>query len=119
MTKRIQAILLVVALLAGLSFTGLALAQSSPSFDLGCWSVNTSAGGLQQSSSFRLNSSLGQVVAGQTNSPNFSVRLGYVQDWRTLQPAPGPVVTPIPNAVATIYLPVVRRSVRIVRQCSP
>jgi len=94
------------------------LAQASANFDLGCWGVQTTAGGEQQSPNFRLVYALGQVTAGGAESPNARLRIGYIQDWRTLQPAtptPGPTVEP---GAERIYLPFIGRYVRLIRSCA-
>lgn len=100
-----------------LSASGLALAQASASFDLGCWGVFTTTGGETTSPTFRVSAALGQVVAGTVDSPNARMRIGYLQDWRTLQPAvptPGPTVTP---GDLNVYLPIISRYVHITRSC--
>jgi len=116
--KRIKIIVLLAVLLAGLSVSGMALAQSSKSFDLGCWGILTTAGGTQQTANFRLSYALGQLSAGGSASPNYALNSGYLQDWRKLQPVPGPIFTPDPNAVATLYLPIISHSVQLIRRCS-
>ena len=116
--KRIKIIVLLAVLLAGLSVSGMALAQSSGNFDLGCWGVVTTAGGTQQTANFRLTYALGQLSAGGASSPNYALSIGYLQDWRKLQPGPGPIITPDPNAVATLYLPIISHSVKLIRKCS-
>lgn len=115
--RKMLAIYLLVGLVA-LSASGLALAQTSPHFDLGCWGVQTSAGGEQQSANFRLTYTLGQVTAGGAESPNIRLRIGYSQDWRTLQPAiptPGPVIT---SGTESLYLPIIDRYVPLIRRCA-
>lgn len=100
-----------------LSASGLALAQSSASFDLGCWGVFTTTGGETASPTFRVSTAVGQVVAGTMDSPNVRLRIGYLQDWRTLQPVaptPSPTVTP---GDLNVYLPIISRYVHITRSC--
>ena len=100
-----------------LSASGLALAQASATFDLGCWGVFTTAGGESASATFRLSTTVGGMVAGTVDSPNARVRIGYLQDWRTLQPVvptPGPTVTP---GSLNVYLPIISRYVHITRSC--
>lgn len=100
-----------------LSASGLVLAQSSATFDLGCWGVFTTAGGETASASFRVSAATGQVVAGTVDSPNARLRVGYLQAWRTLQPAvptPAPTVTP---GSLNVYLPIISRYVHISRTC--
>lgn len=118
MHRRKVLILCLFIVLATFSASSLALAQTSPSFDLGCWGVLTTAGGQPQSPNFRVSFALGQVAAGVTDSATARLRIGYSQDWRTLQPTtPSPSLTPIPNAL-NIYVPVVHRYVRITRSCT-
>ena len=108
----------LIVVLVALSVSGLALAQASPRFDLGCWGALTTAGGEQQTPNFRLTYTVGQVIAGGAASPNAQLRIGYSQDWRTLQPAiptPGPTIT---SGTETIYLPLISRYVPMIRSCS-
>ena len=107
----------LIVLFVMLSASGLVLAQSSANFDLGCWGVFTTTGGETTSATFRLSTTVGGVVAGTVDSPNVRVRIGYLQDWRTLQPVvptPEPTVTP---GGLNVYLPIVSRYVHITRSC--
>lgn len=111
---------IAVGLIVGLvilSASRLASAQASANFDLGCWGVFTTTGGESASASFRVSAAAGQVVAGTVDSPNARLRIGYLQDWRTLQPivpTPAPTVTP---GTLNVYLPVISRYVHITRSC--
>lgn len=111
--------ILLVVFVAALTVSGLGLAQSSTNFDFGCWGVSTSAGGTQTSSSFRMDYSFGQVTSGVATSPGATLIIGYGQQWNKIfaPDTPGPIVTPDPNAATTLYLPVIGKIVRIVRQC--
>jgi hypothetical protein len=107
----------LIVMLVILSASGLALAQSSANFDLGCWGVFTTTGGESASPTFRLSAAVGQVAAGTVDSLNARLRIGYQQDWRTLQPVaptPGPTVPPWGPDV---YLPIISRYVHITRSC--
>lgn len=108
----------LLVLLVALSASSLALAQASSRFDLGCWGALTTAGGEQQTPNFRLTYTVGQVTAGGAASPHVQIRIGYSQDWRTLQPAiptPGPTIT---AGTESVYLPLIGRYVPIIRSCS-
>lgn len=118
MRRRKFMLVVLLVVLVALSASGLALAQASPRFDLGCWGALTTAGGEQQTTNFRLTYTLGQVIAGGVASPNVQLRIGYSQDWRTLQPAiptPGPTIT---AGTESLYLPLIGRYVSMVRSCS-
>lgn len=114
-------IVVLVALLA----SGLALAQASNRFDLGCWGALTTVGGEQQTANFRLTYTVGQVTAGGAASPHVQLRIGYSQDWRTLQtamptpdstiPTPGPTIT---SPTEILYMPLIGRYVTIIRSCN-
>lgn len=107
----------LIVLLLILAASGLALAQASTQFDLGCWGVFTNAGGTMTSPTFRVTAAVGQVTAGVVESANTRLRIGYQQDWRTLQP---PVVAPSPTRTPgsfSVYLPMINRYVRITRSC--
>ena len=115
----------LLGVLVAVSASGLALAQASNRFDLGCWGALTTAGGEQQTANFRLTYTVGQVTAGGAASPHVQLRIGYSQDWRTLHPAvptPDPTIpTPSPtitSPTATLYLPLIGRYVTIIRSCN-
>jgi hypothetical protein len=73
--------LLALAVIVALSVSGLALAQSSNLFDLGCWGVLTNGGGLRSSPTVKLQDALGQAAVGTTSSPTVIIRGGYAQNW--------------------------------------
>jgi len=104
-----------------LSIAGLAFAQSSQNYDLGCWGVTTSGGGrVQLSNDYLLNSAIGQTAAGEANSGQFKLRAGYLQDWRTLSlPHVQDAVEPAAfDAQSDIFLPIIQNFVRTVRPCT-
>jgi hypothetical protein len=108
-------ILLLVGVLA-LSAAGVAVAQSSQSYELGCWSVLTSVGGTRTSTNFQINETFGQLAPGRSTSPSYTLNAGFQQDWRTLtpdNPAP-PVIGPDDSA---IYIPLIQLTVRVTRTC--
>ena len=107
-------ILLLVAVLA-LSVAGVALAQSSTNYDLGCWSVLTSVGGTRTSTNYQLNETFGQLAPGRSTSPNYTLNAGFQQDWRTLTPNDTPPVIG-PNDTV-IYMPLIQLTVRVTRTC--
>ena len=117
--KRVKLIVIMAALLAGLAISGLALAQASPNFDLGCSGVLSTAGGVAVSPNFRLFDSLGQTVAGRAESANFRLRIGYIQNWSVLEASTVPAsVAPAQGDGATLYFPFVAKFVAAIRQCS-
>lgn len=119
MRKHTKKIFLMLALVASLSVTGLALGQSSTNFDLGCSGVFSAAGGITASPSFRLFNSVSQIVAGRASSPNFNIRLGHIQDWSTasLTTAAQPHLTP-EQPGSTLFFPFIAKFVPVIRQCS-
>ena len=104
-----------------LSIAGLAFAQSSQSYDLGCWGVTTSGGGRTQiGSDYLLNSAIGQTAAGEAKNGQYKLRAGYLQDWRTLsmqsaQVAAEPAVL---DAQGDVFLPIIQNFIRTVRPCT-
>ena len=71
MFKRKRAAL-IVALLGGLLTAGVAYAQSSASFDLS-WNVLGGGGGESESVSFAAGSTIGQPLAGSSESASFQL----------------------------------------------
>jgi hypothetical protein len=117
--KRVKLIVVLAALIAGLAVSGLALAQASPNFDLGCSGVLSTAGGVAVSPTFRLFDSLGQTVAGRAASPNFRVQIGYIQNWSVLEASTAQAnLSPAQVDGVTLYFPFAARFVAAVRQCS-
>jgi hypothetical protein len=120
---RLWRMVMIVAIVGGLlSVTGLAMAQSSAAYDLGCWGTITSGGGQRQSGSFVLRDATGQTAVGQANSSQFRLHAGYVQNWATLQNAAALSAEGVMPAVieedGTVFLPIVQNFVRLVRPCS-
>jgi hypothetical protein len=116
---------LVLAIVGGLlSTAGLAFAQSSQLFDLGCWGTVTSGGGERQSGSFTVRDATGQVAVGQSQSGQFTLRSGVVQDWSNSQtagafmPAAASVVPAEAAEDGVIFLPIIQNFVRSVRTCN-
>jgi hypothetical protein len=117
--KRIKMLVLLATLLAGLSMTGLALAQASNSFDLGCSGVFSGAGGVLTSPNYRVYDSLSQTAAGRASSTNYRLLIGHVQSWGVVpRGAVQTAVAPAQPGDTTLYFPFVAKFVRIVRQCS-
>lgn len=108
------ALLLLVRLGLG-TVTDQAFAQSSPSFDLGCWGVFV-GGGLRQSTNYKLYDAVSQWSGGIATSPTVIIRGGFVQNWSALYAPPTVQPTPV-SQVLQFYLPIVARQVRIVRTC--
>ncbi len=118
-------ILLLLIVGGLLSVAGLTLAQSSASYDLGCWGVNTVGGGERQSGSFLMRDAVGQTASGRSESSLYSLNAGYIQNWATLQSTQGAEVavsaTTSPDRIeedGTVFLPIVQNFVRLVRPCS-
>ena len=113
---------LVAVIVAGLlSVAGLAFAQSSQNYDLGCWGVTSSGGGrIQYGGTYLLNASIGQTAAGEANSGTFRLRAGYIQDWSTLsvQDAQGAAQPAMIDGDGNIFLPIIQNFVRTVRPCN-
>lgn len=121
-SRKLWRIVLATVIVVGLlSITGLAFAQSSQNYDLGCWGVMTSAGGrIQYGSDFLLNASIGQTAAGEAISPQYKLRAGYLQDWQTLsvQSASIDAEPAVLAADGNIFLPIIQNFVRTVRPCT-
>ena len=83
---------LIVALLASLATAGIAFAQSSASFDLS-WNVLGGGGGESESASFAAGSTIGQPLAGSSESASFQLDAGFwpgVAGGIVAAPTPGP-----------------------------
>ena len=112
-------LLLTIVIASSLLMTAAALAQQSPYFDLGCWSVTTGGGGARVSPNFHMVDAVGQNATGISASPNFQLRAGYAQTWGFLAPATPPIVTPSPppSNTVVINLPLISYNVVIQRTC--
>ena len=121
-SRKLWRVILATMLVLGLlSVTGLAFAQSSQNYDLGCWGVLTTAGGrIQYGNDFLLNASIGQTAAGEANSPQYKLRGGYLQDWSTLSTQGAPTASKPADldASGNIFLPIVQNFLRTVRPCT-
>ena len=95
---------LIVALLASLATVGIAFAQSSASFDLS-WNVLGGGGGESESASFAAGSTIGQPLAGSSESASFQLDAGFwsgVAGAIVAAPTPGPgdpTATPPPGGL--------------------
>jgi hypothetical protein len=69
-----------VGLLAVLLVTGVALAQTSGSFDLS-WHVLAGGGGQAASTNYAMNGTLGQAAAGFSDNASYGMQSGYWQNW--------------------------------------
>ncbi len=114
-----KAALLLLVVVAALSVTGLATAQSSTSYEFGCWGITTAGGGMRSSTNYRLFDATGQTAVGQSASPSYQIRTGYIQPGLV---APSLAATGL-NAPAQgeqnpgIYLPFLSNYIRIVYRC--
>ncbi len=119
-----QAVLVLVIVGGLLSVAGLAFAQSSQAFDLGCWAAVTSGGGERQSGSYTLRDATGQTAVGQTQSGQFTLRSGVVQNWSATQvagarmPDAGAVIPAEAAEDGVVFLPIIQNFVRSVRTCN-
>lgn len=116
-----RGVLVAVMVVGLLSVAGLAFAQSSQSYDLGCWGVTPSAGGrIQYGGTYLLNASIGQTAAGEANSGQYKLRAGYVQDWSTLsiQDAHTAAQPALIEGDGDVFLPIIQNFVRTVRPCN-
>ena len=113
---RLAAVALIA--LAALLTTGVALAQSSAAYDLACRGVLDGGGGqlTAPSGNFGVVGAIGQSPAGESRSPNYGVRGGYVQ------PGSPPAAATVPTARIAVgdqiernLLPFLGRVVRTVR----
>ena len=111
--------LLLLVAVAALSITSLATAQSSPSYQLGCWGIITAGGGVRASTFYRLSDSTGQVAVGQSASDSYTIRSGYIQPALVVPGSRAAAITAPdgPAQNAEIYIPILNRSVRIVYVC--
>ena len=71
--------LVLLAALVALSVTGLALAQSSNIFDLGCWGALTGGGDQRLSTTAKLRDSIGLAAVGTASSSTAIIRGGNIQ----------------------------------------
>lgn len=114
-TTAIRLVLLVLALGGALSASRLALAQSTNQFDLACWGVFTTGGGLRSSANVRVQDAFGQLAVGDMVSPTAIVRQGHVQRFfvdTTPPPDPQPV-----TGENLIYLSSVWGFLKLIRGC--
>ncbi len=111
---KIGVLLLVAA--AALSFAGLASAQSSNYYQLGCWGVVTAAGGERTSDNYLLTDSVGQIAPGQSASTSYILRSGYIQSG----PAGQAAALGAPDATGQdvdIYIPFLNQYLRVIYVC--
>lgn len=97
--KKRKAFVLSAALFCGLLVAGVALAQSSTSYDLS-WNVIAGGGGPKGSASYTVNSTIGQVAIGASDSASYRLGAGY---WYGAA-APAPPLPP-----HKIYLPTIMK----------
>lgn len=83
----LKLLLLTLAVVAALSISGLALAQNSNLFDLGCWGSFTGGGERRISTTHIIQDSLGQPSVGTMSSSTVIIRSGYAQNWSALTTA--------------------------------
>ncbi len=117
--RRLKLSVSLLAVLGALSVAGLALAQASTRYDLGCWSVYTGGGGQRQSASVQILDVAGLWAGGQSSSPNIVLHSGYEQNWSLhIAPSPEPSPSPAANYKHNFFMPQIFKSIRIVRTCA-
>jgi hypothetical protein len=112
---RIKVTLLLILVLAALSITGIAAAQSSDNFDLGCWGALTGGGGTRESANFRVRDAFGQWAIGVSDSPSVRVRGGFIQNWNA---PPAAITSQQLPGNTRLFMPVISNVVRVVRACA-
>ncbi len=70
----------LVGLLVALLLAGVALAQTSLSFDLS-WYVLAGGGGRADSTHYAMNGTVGQAAVGFSDSASYGMQSGYWQNW--------------------------------------
>ena len=70
----------VAGLVVALLIAGVALAQTSTSFDLS-WHVLAGGGGRADSTHYAINGTLGQAAVGFSDSTSYGMQSGYWQNW--------------------------------------
>lgn len=83
--KWLRITLLSLVVVSALSVTGLALAQSSTFYDLGCWGILTnggSGGALRTSATARVQDVFGMPAVGVSTSATALVRSGHLHQWQ-------------------------------------
>lgn len=114
--RKLWLVLLLAIITGTVIVSSTALAQSSSSFDLGCWGI-TISGDQRQSPTFILRDTVGEWAGGIATSPTVIVRGGHIQDWSTLYAVTPPAPPPPPDAFQ-LYLPIAGKNLRVVRSCS-
>jgi hypothetical protein len=120
--RRIQIVLLLLAVVAALSATGIVFAQASQNYDLGCWAILSSGGGTTYTNNYTIVSAMGQwygpAIVTATTNPTYTLSSGYIQDWDLLDGPPTPGASPPPpGQFIQAYLPWVSQFVQTLRTC--
>jgi hypothetical protein len=76
MSKKIP-VVIVAAVLCGLLLTTAVLAMSSENYRLDWFTPLAGSGGVDTSSSYTVNFTVGQTVIGESGSPDYEACLGY------------------------------------------
>lgn len=112
----------LATLLTLLLTSGVVMAQSSFGYDLACRSHYTAAGGRAVSATYGLNAAAGLPAVGTTQATTYGLRSGYLAGYPVAAPvaatanASATTVAPQANAaIADLWLPILRSSVRIIR----
>ena len=93
---------MVMGLLLGAMAVGVALAQTSNSFDVR-WNVLGGGGGGLGSESFAADGTVGQVAVGASASTNFRLDAGFWPGVAAAAPVGGETPTPTATPAATIF----------------
>ncbi|MCL4860034.1 MAG: hypothetical protein KJZ93_11535 [Caldilineaceae bacterium] len=114
--KWFRMVLLTLVAAGALSVTGLALAQSSNYFDLGCWGFLTGGGAVRRSATAQVQDALGLPAVGVSTSVTALGRSGHLHQWQPAAPAASPGQPLVGEN--RVYLSSVWAFVRQVRACS-
>lgn len=99
---------LLLAVLGLLLLGGVVVAMEVPEL-LQRW-VIAGGGGRITSAGYRLNSTIGQAVVGDSSSVGYRLKAGY---WSgsAAQPTPTKTLTPVPGLAQRLTLPIITRNV--------
>lgn len=120
----------LATLLTLLLTSGVVMAQSSFGYDLACRSHYTAAGGRAVSATYGLNAAAGLPAVGTTQATTYGLRSGYLAGYPVAASVAASVAAPVAAtanasattvapqanaAIADLWLPILRSSVRIIR----
>lgn len=95
-----------LVLVAILLTTGVALAQRTALYSLGCWAITSGGGGDQRiSTTSQINDAI-TPIGGEMAGTSNRIRANHFAVWSALNPSPGPG-TPPPAGSQLLYLPLI------------